>query len=69
MINMTALAELLASQGITPRIERPDYLAELTRMTHPGRFENWNPKPRRGEQTLAIGHDEVGAPVAIFIPH
>ncbi|APU00470.1 hypothetical protein [Aeromonas phage 3] len=69
MINMTALSELLASQAITPRIERVDLWGELEFMGGGGGvMADWPPKPRRGEQTLAIGHDETGQPVAVFIP-
>lgn len=69
MINMKALSELLASQGITPRIERIDIWGELEFMGGAGNaLSDWPPKPQKGEQTLAIGHDEEGAPVAVFIP-
>lgn len=67
MINMTAIKELLAAQDITPRIERPDVWTELELMQ--GSITSWPPKPKRGEQTLAIDTDEMGVPVAIFIPH
>lgn len=66
MINMALLNELLAAQGIEPRIERPDIWTELEVMQ--GSDANWPPKPQRGEQTLAIDTDEMGVPVAIFIP-
>ncbi|MGL4355711.1 MAG: hypothetical protein ACRCTP_17900 [Aeromonas popoffii] len=66
MINMTALQELLAAQGITPRIERPDIWTEVDLLQ--GLTTNWPPKPQHGEQTLAIDVDEMGVPVAIFIP-
>ncbi len=68
MINMVALNELLSSQGITPRIERIDLYGELEHMMGSGCMDNWPPKPKRHEQTLAIGHDETGAHVAVFIP-
>ncbi|AWH14580.1 hypothetical protein [Aeromonas phage 13AhydR10PP] len=68
-MNMTALGELLASQDITPRIERVDIWGELEHMGGSGAMDDWPPKPRKGEQTLAIGHDETGAHVAIFIPY
>lgn len=62
MINMTALNELLAAQGITPRIERLDVrLTEFPDLV-------WMPIPNKGEQVLAIDTDENGAPVAVFIP-
>lgn len=67
MINMTALTELLAAQDITPRIERPTIWTELELMQ--GSTTNWPPKPQHGEQTLAIDTDEMGVPVAIFIPN
>ncbi|AWH14994.1 hypothetical protein [Aeromonas phage 85AhydR10PP] len=53
MINMEAITALLTAQGITPRILR-----------------EWDETPQacHGEQTLAIDTDEVGEPVAIFIP-
>lgn len=66
MINMTALNELLAAQGITPRIERLDLWADLERMM--GVDVDWPPTPNKGEQMLAIDTDENGAPVAVFIP-
>ncbi|MGL4504950.1 MAG: hypothetical protein ACRCUF_04365 [Aeromonas sobria] len=69
MINMTALGELLAAQDITPRIERVDLWGELEMMGGGGMPADWPPKPKRGEQTLAIGHCEEGRPVAIFIPN
>lgn len=68
MINMTALSELLASQRITPRIERVDLWGELEHMGGSGCMDNWPPKPQHHEQTLAVGHDETGQPVAVFIP-
>lgn len=68
MINMAALAALMAAQGITPRIERVDLWGELEHMMGSGAMDNWPPKPQHGEQTLAIGHDETGQPVAVFIP-
>ncbi len=71
MINMVALNELLSSQGITPRIERLDIWGELEFMsgaTTGDALKDWPPKPTRHEQTLAIGHDETGAYVAVFIP-
>ncbi|MGL5093682.1 MAG: hypothetical protein ACRC8B_22740 [Aeromonas sobria] len=67
MINMTAITELLTAQGIIPRIQRPDIWAELELMQ--GCATNWPPKPQHGEQTLAIDTDEMGIPVAIFIPY
>ncbi|APU01221.1 hypothetical protein [Aeromonas phage 32] len=66
MINMTAITELLAAQGIIPRIQHPDIWTELELLK--GSSANWPPKPQRGEQTLAIDTDENGVPVAIFIP-
>ncbi|APU00893.1 hypothetical protein [Aeromonas phage 59.1] len=69
MINMVALNELLSSQGITPRIERIDIFGELEFMSGAGDvLKDWPPKPKRHEQTLAIGYDETGAHVAVFIP-
>lgn len=66
MINVAALNDLLTGLGITPRIERPSVWTELELMQ--GCDTNWPPKPQHGEQTLAIDTDEMGVPVAIFIP-
>lgn len=67
MINMAAITELLTAQGITPRIQHPDFWTELELLQ--GSTANWPPKPQHGEQTLAIDTDENGVPVAIFIPN
>lgn len=69
MINMKALEALLATQDITPRIERLDLYGELEYMQGSGQVaKDWPPKAKEGEQPLAIGVCEEGLPVAVFIP-